>query len=87
VEVDERVDVEFLPRDLDPGRQIVEVDKCDARLRACVAGDEPDEAGDEQRVEDENGDKERRPPQEQEVLAKQQQRPLHAKASARPSRS
>jgi hypothetical protein len=52
--VDRLLHVERVIPDHDLFREAVEVDEADARLRARVAGDEPEQRRDHQRVEEEN---------------------------------
>src|ERR671930_336422 len=62
------------------------VDERDPRLRVRIAGDEPDEQRDQQRVGEEQSEQKRRAPQDQRVLAEQQRDAAHP-ASARASYS
>ena len=51
-----------MPRDGDDRRQVLLVDERDARLRARVAGDQPDEQGDHDRIREQRAEQERRAP-------------------------
>src|SRR5438094_311491 len=67
--LDRPVDVEAVAADDDEAWQAVLVDQCDARLRVRVAGNEPDEQRDQERVGEEEAEQERRAAQDQRILA------------------
>src|SRR5207302_10502639 len=78
---DRPVDVEAATADDDVRREVVLVDERDPRLRARVPGDKADEAGDDERVGDEDRGEERRAPQDAQVLPEQQE-DVHARTAA-----
>ncbi len=75
------------PATCDDRRDVVLVDERDARLRARIAGDEPDEDGDHDRVREERAEQERRAAQDPQVLAQQQPDREHAAGEAHPKAS
>src|SRR6185295_16910140 len=69
-------------------RQPVLVDERDPRLGVRVAGDEPDEQRDEQRVRDEDSEQQRRAPQDADVLPQDEPGGAsHARRAAAPDDS
>ena len=58
-------DTEVASADANDVREMILVDERDSRLGAAVARDGPDEPGNEQGVEDEQGQEERRPPEDE----------------------
>src|SRR5439155_17115228 len=79
---DRVLDPERVTADNDDLRQVILVHERDARLRAAVAGDEPDEARNEERIRDQDAEQDRRADQHAQVLAKEQRRALHENTSS-----
>jgi hypothetical protein len=74
--------VEAVSRDGDDRRQVLLVDERDARLRARVAGDEPDEKRDHDRIREQRAEQERRAPQNAQILPEQEQDGRQRKTSS-----
>src|SRR5256885_2314048 len=80
--VDRVLDAEPRTADRDDLREMILVDQRDARLRASVAGHEPDEPRDEQRIGDQHAEQERRAYEHAQVLAEDERRAPQVKISS-----
>ena len=63
-------------------RQVILVDERNTRLRAAIAGDEADEARDEQRIRDQNAEEKRGAYEHTQVLPQDERRTPHVKISS-----
>ena len=73
---------ERAPTDVHDRRQVIFIDERDARLRAAVARDGADETRDDQRIDDKQGEQQRRSPEDEQVLAEDEHDAAHTKTSA-----
>src|SRR5439155_15957873 len=80
--VDRVLDAEPMTADRDDVREMILVDQRDARLRAPVAGHEPDEPRDEQRIGDQDAEEKRQAYEHAQVLAKDERRARQVKISS-----